>query len=402
MKTRHWLWLILLLALVIRAGYVYVQLNHSLFHVVTFAPDSERYMKLAENIIDCGMFSYEGRLPTANDTPGFPLFLVGLRLLFGPSLLAIYIAQIMLSTATVLMAFYIARQYFSDQAGLWAAALTAIYPMGFIFVATPLTETLYTFLVAAFMAVFARISRGMNWALAAGVVGGMATLTRPIVGGFIGLACLILALRPKTRAAGLVVLGVFTLVMAPWIIRNAITFGEFIPLSTTTGYQIFGGHVAGATGGGEGHMRVGVDFTPWPVQPPGVSDNEWSKRLTAMGLEVYKDDPLLFFERLPNKIWNMWRPTWGNASLKNWIAIGGVYIIIWVLALACLLSKKSRAPMLWGFVLYHIVVHALIFGIVRYRIPMEPVLCALAGQGVIVLWGGYIYKGKTGADGLIT
>jgi 4-amino-4-deoxy-L-arabinose transferase-like glycosyltransferase len=402
MNTRRWLWLILLLALVVRVGYVYVQLNHSLFHVVTFAPDSERYINLAENIIDRGMFSYEGRVPTANDTPGFPLFLVGLRLLFGPSLMAIYLAQIVLSVATVLMAFYIARQYFSDQAGLWAVALIAIYPMGFIFVATPLTETLYSFLVAAFLAVFARISRGVNWAMAAGVVGGMATLTRPIVGGFLGLACLFLALKPKTRVSGLVVLGVFILVMAPWVIRNAVVFNEFIPLSTTTGYQIYGGHVAGATGGGEGHMRVGVDFTPWPVQPPGVSDNEWSRRLTAMGLEVYLSDPLLFFERLPRKIWNMWRPTWGGASFKNWIAIGGVYLLIWTLALVCLLSKKSKAPLLWGFVLYHIAVHALIFGIVRYRIPVEPVLCVLAGQGVMVLLGGRTNNGKDEADGLIS
>ncbi len=385
MNNRRWLWLILLLALVIRVGYVYVQVNHNLFHVATYAPDSVRYINLADNLIKIGMFSYEGRVPTANDTPGFPLFLAGLRLVFGPSLMAIYIAQILLSVATVLMVFLIARAYFSDQAGLWAAGLAAIYPLGFIFVATPLTETLYTFLVAAFLALFSRISRGRNWALAAGIVGGMATITRPVVGGFIGLACLVLALKPKKRGLALLALGGLLLVMAPWVIRNAVVFGEFIPLSTASGYQVYGGNAPDSTGGSEGHMSAGLDFAHPPVQSEEMSDNQWSQKLTVMGLEVYSRDPLLFFQRLPSKIWNMWRPTWGEASLKNLVVIGGVYLLIWILALSCLWSSKCRAPLLWWFVLYHVAVHAIIFGIVRYRIPIEPALIALAGGGAVCL-----------------
>jgi 4-amino-4-deoxy-L-arabinose transferase-like glycosyltransferase len=385
-NTRRWLWLILILALFIRVGYVYVQINHNLFHVATFAPDSVRYINLAENIIEQGMYSYEGRVSTANDTPGFPFFLAGLRLVFGPSLAAIYVAQIILSVATVLMVFFLARAYFSDQAGLCAAALAAVYPMGFIFVATPLTETLYTFLVTAFLAVFARISRGVPWALGAGLVGGMAVLTRPIVGGFIGIACLVLALEPKRRRLALMTLCVLLLIMTPWVIRNAHVFGEFIPLSTTSGYQIYAGNAADSTGGSDGHMSAGIDFSHPPVQPQDVSDNQWSKKLTAMGLEGYSQDPWLFFKRLPHKIWNMWRPTWGGASVKNWVVIGGVYLLIWILAFNCLWSRQCRAPVLWAFVMYHVVVHALIFGIVRYRIPVEPALIAIAGGGAACLW----------------
>jgi len=385
-NTRRWLWLILALALVIRLGYVYVQLHHNLFHVATFAPDSERYINLANNLIKRGMYSYEGRESTANDTPGFPLFLAGLRLAFGPGLLAIYIAQIILSVATVLMVFFIAQACFSDQAGLCAAVLAAIYPLGFIFVATPLTETLYTFLVTSFLAILFKITHGRLWAVAAGILGGVTILTRPVAAGFIGLVCLILALKPTSRKLGLLSLAGILLVMAPWVIRNAVVFGEFIPLSTASGYQIYGGNAPDATGGSNGHMSAGVDFAHPPEQPQGVSDNEWSKKLTIMGLEVYSSDPMLFFQRLPSKIWNMWRPTWGEASVKNWVAIGAVYLLIWFFALACLISSKCRAPLLWGFVLYHVVVHAIIFGIVRYRIPVEPALIAIAGGGAVCLW----------------
>lgn len=394
MNTRRWLWLILVLALFLRAGYAYVQINQNLFHVATFAPDSERYMRMAGHILEKGMISYDGHNLAAADTPGFPLFLAGLRALFGPDLIWIYLAQVVLSVATVLLVFLIGRELFSARAGLAAAVLAAIYPMLFVFVATPLTEVLYTFLVTAFLALYIKVRKGLPWALATGLVGGAAAMTRPVLAGFICLLGLLMLVRPGRRKLGVVLLIGFGMVLTPWIIRNAIAFNEFIPLSSRGGFEFYLGNAADSTGGTGGHMIWGSDVKLPPEPPEGVSENTWSAQLARRAINDITDNPWLFWQRLPSKIWNMWRPTWGGASLRNLALAGGLYVLMVCLALVCMFRPacRSGSGILWGFLGFHVLVHALIYGIVRYRIPVEPALCVLAGQGLITVWD--VWKAK--------
>ncbi len=388
MRARRWLWLVLVLALVIRLGYVYVQVNHGLFRVATMAPDSHRYLNLARHLLDQGFFSYDGRQPTAADTPGYPLFLAGLRAVLGPGLIWIYLAQALLSAATVWLVFLLGRRFFSEGAGLAAAGLAAVYPLGFMFVATPLSETLYTFLAVAFLALYARLDRGRGWALAAGLVGGAALMTRPVLAGFVALAGLWALIRPGRRGLVLLMFLGVLLVTVPWLVRNALTFGEFIPLSSRGGFEFYLGNAADSNGGSGGHLAWGRDVKVPADRPPGISDSQWSSLLARRAIAVYQDDPGLFLRRLPAKLWNMWRPTWAEASARNWVVVGGLYLLMVCLALACPLSARCRAGagLLWGYVAYHVLVHALIYGIVRYRIPVEPVLCVLAGQGAVLAW----------------
>lgn len=404
MNTRRWLWLLLLLALVVRLGYFYVQVNQGLFHVATNAPDSVRYMNMAGHILNDGMFSYNGRELTAADTPGFPIFLAGLRAMFGPGMLWIYLAQVILSAATVLLIYLIANELFSPKAGLIAAGFASIYPMLFIFVATPLSEVLYTFLATAFLALYVRARRGMAWAMAAGLIGGAAVMTRPVLALFVGLLGLFLLARSGRRALGLALLGGFVLVLTPWVIRNAIAFNEFIPLSSRGGFEFYLGNAADSTGGTGGHMAWGSDVKMPPDPPQGVSENAWNTQLAHKAISGLLEQPSLFWQRLPSKIWNMWRPTWGGASLRNLLLVGGLYVLMVCLALICPFSAagRSRSGILWGYWGFHVLVHALVYGIVRYRIPVEPVLCVLAGQGLLVILGGGIKKDKAGASGLIS
>jgi 4-amino-4-deoxy-L-arabinose transferase-like glycosyltransferase len=388
-NVRRWLWLILALALIIRLGYVYVQLNHHLFHVATFAPDSDRYIRMAGHILNQAMISYDGRSLTAGDVPGFPLFLAGLRAVFGPGLIWIYLAQVILSAATVLLVYLIGSELFSAKAGLIAAAFASVAPLLLLFVATPLSEVLYTFLATAFLALYVRARRSPAWALAAGLVGGAAVMTRPVLAIFVGLLGLIMLARKGRRGLGLALLAGFALVLAPWVIRNAVAFGEFIPLSSRGGFEFYLGNAADSTGGTGGHLAWGSDVKMPPGPAPGVSENAWSGQLARQAIDNLITQPGLFWQRLPGKIWNMWRPTWAGASMRNLVMVGGIYIVLVCLALLCPFSAacRKRSGVLWGYLGYHVLVHALIYGIVRYRIPVEPVLCVLAGQGLALLTG---------------
>ena len=64
--------------------------------------------------------------------------------------------------------------------------------------------------------------------------------------------------------------------------------------------------------------------------------------------------------------------------------------MIWGLAIYSFTDwdLRKQSKLLWGFVLYHVIVHAIVFGILRYRIPVEPALIALAGAGMAKLFAG--------------
>ncbi|MGD8561478.1 MAG: glycosyltransferase family 39 protein [Desulfarculaceae bacterium] len=384
---RHWLWLILALALVLRLGYVWAQTEHQLFRVALVAPDSMRYLALADNIRKHGFYSYDGREPTAADMPAYPLFLATVRSLWEQSHLPLYLIQALISTATVALVYVLGCRCFSVRAGLWASFLAAVYPLGYIFAASPLSEVLYTFLIILFLVLYQWAQEGALWALAAGISAGAAVLTRPVIAGFVVLVCLALLTRPGRRKAA-VCLGMGMLLMLlPWAARNASTLGEFIPLSTRAGFELYLGNAPGATGGSGGHLIWGTDVTLPPPPPTGMRPTAWSRELASRVGQYLLQNPGHFFRRLPHKVYNMWRPTWAGASLRNWLLVGGIYLLIMGLALFCLARRQCarKGLFLWAFVLYHVAVHALIFGIIRYRIPVEPALCVLAGAGLAQL-----------------
>ncbi len=381
---------VLLAALAVRLIYVLVQVKWRFFNVTLLAPDSERYLSLARNLLHNGMFSYDGRVPTAADVPGYPLFLAGFLALCGENLILLYLLQALLSWLTVVMVYWMARRLWSERAGLWAMLLAAMYPMGFVYAASPLSDVLYAFLAVALLTLYVCWG-GKPWGgLAAGLAGGAAVMTRPILGCFLAFLALAQLLHRATVKKGLfLALGVL-LVASPWVWRNAQAFGRFIPLSSRGGFEFYLGNAPDSSGGSGGNLAWQSDVKVPPGPAAGQSESAWSAQLCALAVQGLRENPGLALARLPGKIWNMWRPTWEGSSWRNWIFLGGTYLVMAVLALYAALSRRTRqgAGLLSAYVLYHVVVHAVIFGIIRYRVPVEPALCALAGAGLAVLLPG--------------
>jgi 4-amino-4-deoxy-L-arabinose transferase-like glycosyltransferase len=182
-------------------------------------------------------------VPTAYRPPGFPVFLAVAHELFGPGLRPQRLAQVLVGVAVVILIGVVARQLWGPRTGLIAAALAAISPVLVLFGATLESEPLFTALMLAALscALAARTRRGdgrrvLAWATAAGVLAGLASLTRPE-----GLAvALAVALCAGSRRAGLVVVLATVVCVAPWTIRNAITMHAFVPVSTAAGNTLAG------------------------------------------------------------------------------------------------------------------------------------------------------------------
>jgi hypothetical protein len=109
--------------------------------------------------------------------------------------------------------------------------------------ASLISEPLFVALeLGALLAVleFRRRPGGVEWAIAAGILAGLAALTRSS-GALLAAALLIgVAARPRGLPGAAAFAAAAVLVVAPWTIRNAVVLGTFIPVSTETGGTLLG------------------------------------------------------------------------------------------------------------------------------------------------------------------
>lgn len=137
--------------------------------------DTPSYRRLAEAVLN-GWIGYDG-----TRTPGYPIFLAWT----GPDQ-RVYLLQLLMGFAVTLIFFWVGWQLSGRPQFGAAAALAHTLNLGQLFFeANLLTETLTTFWLAlAALAVFEALRRRkwprLAWALAAGLFGGLAGLTRPL------------------------------------------------------------------------------------------------------------------------------------------------------------------------------------------------------------------------------
>lgn len=235
--------------------------------------DGKFYSQIARNLLDHRGYSGEEEepfVPTYVRTPGYPLILAGAYYLFGPgNARAVRVIQATADTATcwliALLALAWSPAHWSSRkrrrAMLIALGLAAFCPFTAVYVTTILTETWATLLITA-LALVATLAlkselparAALLW-LAAGLLGGVATMCRPDCALFVGGAgamllgtglfrAFVLSLNaPLARkgeslsAALAMVLSCaaltigFSAMLAPWTIRNARVFGVFQPVA---------------------------------------------------------------------------------------------------------------------------------------------------------------------------
>lgn len=216
------------------------------------ANDSLDYDRHARSIAAGDGYPQSGILlqggPTALRPPSYPYLLGAVYALSGDDVLVGRIAGALIGTVGVFLIYLVARTIWGWQTALLSAALAAVFPPLVLVSKELYSEPLYIVLeLSAVLGVFAlRRSGGLlRWAMVAGVLCGLATLTRNV-----GLALVVpIALgvwtkRPRWHlsalAAPATVLLFVSLTMAPWTLRNAVEFGRFIPISSGTGFTLAG------------------------------------------------------------------------------------------------------------------------------------------------------------------
>jgi len=237
---------LLLLALILRVGFVLWTLDYPL------VADSFDYHRHANAIVASAAYPESelapGAGPTAFRPPGYPLFLAAVFALPGPDVTMARVAQALLGVLTVALIGFVSLRLWGPRVALVAAAMATVFPPLIFLGAALLSEPLFLALELGALAATLqhRVSPRPGWLVAAGVLCGLAALTRTVGWALVvPLAVLVLSepglRRHKAlRAVGLMAASV--LVVAPWTVRNAIVMDAFVPVSTQGGHTLAGAY----------------------------------------------------------------------------------------------------------------------------------------------------------------
>jgi 4-amino-4-deoxy-L-arabinose transferase-like glycosyltransferase len=188
--------------------------------------------------------------PTAFRPPLYPYLLGAIYWVVGVNhgVTAGRAAGAVLGTVSVVLIWMIARRLWGERPAIAAAAVAAIWPPLLFLNASLMSEELFIAieLGVALTALIARSRDGdWRWAVICGVLCGLATLTRSngvilVIPAAVG----IWVAKPRWSARALsgpvALVLAMVLTIAPWTIRNASAFHQFVPVSTQTGLGLAG------------------------------------------------------------------------------------------------------------------------------------------------------------------
>jgi 4-amino-4-deoxy-L-arabinose transferase-like glycosyltransferase len=413
------IWLVgflLALALVLRLGYVAVTPGYQAID------DAHNYDVHARSIATGHGFARIGSGPsgqTAFRPPGYPYLLAGVYALSGVEraqdstrFRAGRVANALVGTVIVALIGLLSAQLFGRRVALVALALGAVYLPLILVGGSLMSEPLFAALLLGALAAAVkhrRSARPYRWALLAGLLGGLAILTRANAAIILApLAVAVWDARPRwswrALAPPAALVAVALAAVAPWTIRNAVVLDSFVPVSTQLGTALAGTYNDAARTDRENpaswrSLRRVPDYQylvrRWHEIPEPVLD----RKLRSAALRYAADHPayvaeVVFWDTarmldLAGMSWS--RHTASTISVGPRWADAGV-VSFWLfaaLAIAgALTSRGRRTPPYVAVVpaLLFLSVVFLVFETPRYRTGIDPFIVMLASVALLAGW----------------
>ncbi|MEO7890193.1 MAG: glycosyltransferase family 39 protein, partial [Vicinamibacterales bacterium] len=408
----------LLLGLAIRLGI--------LSHTADLSPkiaDELQYTQLAHSLVQGAGFAWANGQPTSLRPPLYPATVAAIWSVGrAPSVQAVRAVQIFISLITALLVLDLGRRCFNARVGMFAAAVTWLYPEFIYLDFLLLTETLFTFFLVAYVLLSVMlVERPGPWlALACGVVLGLGTLTRSVLWPMPLLLCpaLVLVVRgnigKRLLIPALVLLGVVVAV-APWAVRNTRLQGVVTIVDTMGGMNLRMGNYeytpedrmwdAVSLNGEQSWVYALTQEQAAGLAPREITEGMKDKWAQRKAIEYIKTHPAITARRSAIKFADLWGlersfiagvqqglyapPTWFTALVFALMTISFVGVALVGFAGIWMAPPDWRRHVLLLLpVLLVTAIHTLVFGHSRYHLPLIPILAiyaaALWSRGVRV------------------
>jgi 4-amino-4-deoxy-L-arabinose transferase-like glycosyltransferase len=395
--------------------------------------DEQQYTQIAENIRAGNGFAWGPGQPTSIRPPLYPGLLAATwTLTGGTNFQAVRILQFLLSLATAALVYWLGATLWNEQAGGLAAAITWLYPSFIFYDALILTETLFTFLLVAFLAATVALIKkpGAVVAIACGVTLGLAALTRSVLWPLPLVLCPALLLMldaPLIRRLSLsaVVLVAYVLVIGPWAVRNTRLQHVVTVVDTMGGMNLRMGNYEYTP---DDRMWDAVSLRGEKNWVHGISNDltgevtegqkeKWAQR---KAIEYMRSHPRETLRRSLIKFADLWGlerefiagVQQGLYSPPLWFAVvasGAILVAYALLAITGALGIWMAAPrdkrahsILLLPVLVLIAAHTIVFGHSRYHLPLMPLFAVYAGALLTQLSAGVAWRRVIAIPGLAT
>lgn len=378
--------LIFILALGVRLKFAWPALTGEQGFV---AGDDDDYYRLAISLLKTGRLEDGGSV--AYRMPFFPMVLAANYAAFGTSPYAAQPFIVLLSALTCVGVYILGKSWFNVQVGLLAGLLSTIdFSLAF-YSGLLMTETLMVFVVLGSMIALEQIRRteSWQWAIIAGSLMGLATLTRVNFGVYVPVALGWLMLiarnrRMMLRNSILIILLVGSLWLA-WILRNYMELGALVPFTTQSGNGYYGIYNDIAAD----RSRL-IEYGQWVwiiPSPPDVPGKQWNEvELDRMQQEWafgwIRSHPEQALEVALMQVFHLWRPE----------ILQDLYLLPFLFFAASIglrraLRQKSQAVVLWILAAAVFTVMAVVsLATPRFRLPLHPGLTVLAALAITTSW----------------
>jgi hypothetical protein len=215
---------------------VYAPWDAAVQSATVLIDDAKGYHGLALCMLESNGFCLH-----TNRTPGYPAFIAAVYALFGAQPWIVLLMHVLVDALTIALTYALGVAFFSPVVAGVAAVLLAFDPTSLFTSSSLITDSLFTLLFLASVALFLRAiaSARLGWGLAAGVALGLAAWVRPSA-QYVPILLVAAALCrfgwpwPRRLALGVVTVLAFVLTISPWLLRNHQQFGA-VGLATVKG-----------------------------------------------------------------------------------------------------------------------------------------------------------------------
>jgi hypothetical protein len=184
--------------------------------------------------------------------PFYPYFLATCHWVFGDTLFGVYFVQRVFAAATIVALWRTGAMLFDEAAGLavLVTAIVLVYEKFTPWCGVLLTEVLFVPLVSAFVYTLVRLGCGHRrlgpQAVVAGIVGGLATLTRAslLLGWCLVLPALAIGIGRSRRRRAVLAIFVSTMIAVTSLatVRNWVVARQFVPIASEGSVVLFLGN----------------------------------------------------------------------------------------------------------------------------------------------------------------
>ncbi len=377
----------------------------------------EKSDRFATTLVENGTFGFLPGVPSAYTQPLYAWFLAGVYDVLERHWLVVGLAHVAIAVATALLVLALGTRIAGRRGGVAAALVTTLHPYVVwhdIHVNREILDGLLI-VVIAFTALLAYERRSAMWALTAGAVTGLAILGNSRL-TLLPLALapyLVWRIRPRGRALviGLATVAVAAIVVAPWVVRNAVRVG--CPAITTDARALWKANNPAtletlAAGRWIDDVPELPGIPPWPelAADRELATGERIRVDECAQMRFYQDEVYGFWREEPGEkahlalqaakmLWSPVLTVDSDVSQRGTISdivqrtVEPVWtIVLYALALVGAFLVPRRVLALVVLLQAYNTVLAMVFvGTVRYRVPWDVLLALLAAPVLARLYG---------------